>query len=301
MGRILLTAMALFVTVCASAQVNSISRSNPVLDADEDTTQTTTINDIIAMQQKVLISSDTEKHFDKVWGRRKYRNFSYNSSKLKSKEAVALGTGKSKDLDFKSDWGFGIEMGTNYRLHKPISNLVSISLDYTWFDLNLNHFKAEDNATYDSSDEFKKDGESYFYMPWDALEKYEVNYGMMVGPSLTVAPFTSLASNNLHFFKIQLYYHLGYRFSTIFFKNDKSKDTSNNTELEDELKSTFKGEYGTGFYTKFGFNISWKTIGLGYEHSSGSLNYKPYNKDTFGKEKNKFTLGSSRIFLQLRF
>lgn len=312
--RLLLAMFALVAVTTASAQVNDIPK-NAVIDSDEDTTQVTTIDDIITMQQRVSVSSETERHLDNVWGRRKYVNIGYNSTTLESDKAVAIGTGDNQKLNFEKDWGFGIELGTNYRLHKPISNIVSINLDYTWFDLNLSHFKEEKNAYYNSADRIGTGDDALYYMPWKALEKYEVNYGMMLGPSVTVAPFITQSSQALHYFKFQLYYHLGYRFSTIFMKNDKKKDlvyqqsssTSTSTSTtsasneDNDMNNNFKGEWGTGFYTKFGFNVSWKFIGIGYEHSSGSINYKPYSKDTFGKEKNKFKLGTNRIYLTIRY
>lgn len=298
--RLLLATFAIAAMVSASAQVN-VTPKSAIIDPDEDTTQVTTINDIITMQQRVSLSSETEKHFDDVWGRRKYFNIGYNTTTLKSDKAVAIGTGDNEKLDFEKDWGLGLELGTSYKLHKPISNMVGIGLDYTWFDLNLNHFKAEDGATYNSGDLISNDGDSYNYMPWKALEKYEVNYGMMLGPSVTVAPFTTMSSNALHYIKFQLYYHLGYRFSALFFKNDEKKDVNSDREEDEDMNDNFKGEWGTGFYTKFGFNVSWKFIGLGYEHSSGGIKYKPFSKDNFGKEKNKFDLATNRIFLTIRY
>lgn len=275
-------------------------------DTGEDSAQVITLDSVLAMQQRVVSSKNAETRINKIWGRTKYRNIGFNSSTLKSKEEVALGTGRSEKLKFDSDWGVSLTFGTNYRLHRPIANIVSIGLDYTWFDVNLNHFKIDDDASYNSAETFTTDGgdddDTYHYMPWQ-LEKYEANYGMMLGPSVTVAPFVSTGIDQLAALKFQVYMHFGYRFSAMFFKNAKDKDTNPDIEDDDDAKDVrddFKGEWGHGFYTKFGFNVSWKAIGIGYEHSSGSLKYKSFSTSNYGKEKTKFSLGTNKVYIQIR-
>lgn len=301
--QLLLAAFALAFSTGIHAQAYGGQTPGGTLDADEDTSQVTTVDDIIAMQQKVSISSGTEKHYDDVWARRKYRNIGYNSTKLESSDKVDIGSAADMQglmLNFKSDWGVNIELGTNYRLHKPISNMVSINFDYTWFDLNINHFKAESfPAAYDVEDRTPSDDH---YVPW-TLEKYEADYGMMIGPSVTVAPLVNTSSQAAHFLKLQAYFHLGFRVSGFYIpKDDKRYDTKISEDMdEDDIGEIFKGGWGTGFYTKFGFNVSWKFIGLGYEYSSGGIKYKPFSSDTFGKKKEKFDLSSSRFFIQFRF
>lgn len=46
----------------------------PNLDMDEDTTEVTTVSDIVKMQQKVITNNNTEKHYLDMWKRRTYLN-----------------------------------------------------------------------------------------------------------------------------------------------------------------------------------------------------------------------------------
>ena len=187
---------------------------NPLLqnlDVKEDTANITTVKDIVAMQQNVLSNNNNEKHNNDIWRRRSFFNISKNSQSLESKNDVLTENGAMK-LNFKSNWGVGLQSGVNYRLHKkPIANMVNICLDYSWLDLNVHHFKAENDVSYDSRNK-QEDDEDKYYMPW-RLEKYEANYGMSLGPSVTVAPFVPLNVKELHYIKLQLYYHIGYNVS----------------------------------------------------------------------------------------
>lgn len=290
-AKFLLTAIAMTMAVCATAQTNNRDGKG-IIDNQEDTADVTTIAGIIDMQQKVYSSSNTEQHIKSVWKRKLYRNISYNSSKLTSDQSVYVSDTKQDKIDCKSDWGFSFQLGTNYWLHKPIANMVTFAIDYTWMDINLNHFKAVDehyNSTWERNDNY--------VMPWN-LQKYEVDYGMNIGPSITVAPFVPLGNKQLDFIKLQVYYHIGYRISGLFLSGGEDDYNKTSSRNDDEMPD-FKAEWGHGMYTSFGVNLTWKAIGIGYEHSSGNFKYKPFVSD-FGKEKTKMKLGTSRIFLQIR-
>lgn len=283
----------------ASAQNEAHLLQN--LDLEEDTTDVTSLNDIIAMQQRVLSSSNSEKHYNDVWRRRSFFNLTKNSTTLESEGKVATGEGKSDNISLVNDWGFGMQAGTNYRLHKkPIAHMVVIGLDYSWLDLNVNHFKADDFKKYDSSEKFKdEEGESKFYMPW-CLEKYEANYGMSLGPSVTVAPFVPLNIKQLDYFRLQAYYHIGYSASFMYSLNDEAKDNSPSGTDHDIMADNLKIVWGHGLYKTFGINLTWKGIGFGYEHRTGTYEYQPLSTADFGKGKNKFNNSVNRLILQFR-
>ena len=114
------------------------------IDWSEDTTEITTIKDIIKVQQQVTSRNATEQHFADVWGRRGYFNFSYNNTKLTPKDNNYPNGQGGFVSEMKSDWGASIQYGRCYRLHKkPIANVATFNIDYTGIDLNVNHFKAE--------------------------------------------------------------------------------------------------------------------------------------------------------------
>lgn len=302
---------------CAcTAQAQDIN-SIPNLDLEEDSTGVASVSDIVKMQQEVLSNKQAGKHFQNVWKRRSFFNMSWTESKMKCDDKT-IG-------DFKSDWGVTLQSGTNYRLHKkPIAKMINIALDYSWLNLNVNHIKAEDPTSekgidgkylYNSTDRNVVHGgesgktDEYYVFPWN-LEKYEANYGMTLGPSITIAPFVPLGVKQLDYLKIQAYYHIGYSASFLYTVNKKEFDQNqtlsetgyNRDAYKDynTMKNNLKLQWGHGMTSTFGFNIFWKRVGIGYERTTGTFKYKNFNTDDFGKFKTKFTNEYSRIYLTIR-
>lgn len=274
----------------------------------EDSTEITTINDIIKMQQEVTSKNFTEKHYREVWSRKSYLNLSYNTTKLTPDENIPTGVNAGIVPEFKSNWGFSLQVGRSYALHKnPIANILQFNIDYTYIDLNVNHFAQEGDGKnlYDSNAKWTKGNDEYFYTPWN-LEKYELNYGMAIGPSIAVAPFTSTSSSGLHHLKINLFYHIGYHASLLWMTNDEDADVNQNTtdaapkENHEKMKDNAKFDLGHGMISSFGFSVTWKSIGLGYEYRTAGLKYKSLSKRDFGDESYKYKTSTSRVFIQFR-
>lgn len=292
-------------SIVAFAQIEQDNKTVSI-DWKEDSTEITTINDIIKVQQQLTSRSDEERHFSSVWGRRGYFNFSYNSTKLSPKGNIQTADPSISGgvPEFKSDWGVSIQYGRSYRLHKkPIGNIALFNIDYTGIDLNVNHFKAEGNGKelYNSNNTFNDNGDSYYYTPWN-MEKYEANYGMTLGPSLTLAPFNLTNSKGLHYLKFNIFFHVGYHVSFIYMPNDKEADVNTDTTSEgyEKMRNNLKLDWGHGMITSFGFNVSWKAIGIGYELRNGNMKYKSINTGDFSKKENEFKSTTSRIYLQIR-
>lgn len=274
----------------------------------EDSTEITTINDIIKMQQDVTNKNFKESHYRDVWSRKSYLNLSYNTTTLTPDQNIPTGIGSALVPEFKSNWGFSLQVGRSYALHKtPIANILQFNIDYTYIDLNVNHFTQEGDGKnlYDSNAKFVADSKEYYYTPWN-LEKYDLNYGMAIGPSLSIAPFTSLGSAGLHHFKLNVFFHVGYHVSLLYMTNDKDADVNqNSTDTEeknnyDKMKDNLKMDLGHGLTTSFGFSLTWKAIGLGYEHRSAGLKYKSLSTSDFGKDTYKFKSSTNRVFIQFR-
>lgn len=306
-----ITAASMACACTAQAQdINSI----PNLDLEEDSTGVASVSDIVKMQQEVLSNKQAGKHFQNVWKRRSFFNMSWTESKMKYKGDKK--TGNDID-DFKSDWGVTLQSGTNYRLHKkPIAKMINIALDYSWLNLNVNHIKDADHEDgeflYNSTKRNVVPGESgktdeYYVYPWK-LEKYEANYGMTLGPSITIAPFVPLGVKQLDYLKIQAYYHIGYSASFLYTLNKEEFDENQNPSQSNAdaykdyntMKDNLKLQWGHGMTSTFGFNIFWKRVGIGYERTTGTFKYKNFNTGDFGREKTKFTNEYSRIYLTIR-
>lgn len=271
-----------------------------VIEEEEVYVGSSSLDDIINTQGRITQNVSTEKHFESVWSRKGYFNISYNSARLEPKATynVVYNNGKYVALEnMKSDWGAGIQWGRNYSiLRSPIANMVMINIDYTPLDFNANHYKkAEGQYLFDSSD--KQDNS--LELPWNA-EKFEFDYGMNVGPSITLAPFTKLNNlNGLHFLKFNVYYHIGYHVSLLYFMPKKEQDKTPST-FDDINSVASKLCFGHGLTNAVGFNVSWKAIGIGYEMRWANLDYKSFNTGDFGKTTYKFKAPTSRVYLDLR-
>lgn len=297
--------MASLFTISAYAQIEDERIAD--IDWTEDSTEVITIQDIVQQQQIVSVNNSAERHFSDVWGRRSYINFAFNTVTLSPQVTVPTGINNGTVKDMSSDWGASFQYGRSYRLHKlPISNILQFCIDFTGIDLNVNHFKSVgEGKLYDSRQRINEGNSFYYYTPWN-LEKYEFNYGMSIGPSLTIAPFTSVSQKELHYLKFQLYYHIGYHVSFLYMPNDKDADMNDATQYDEEYKykqemaDNFKMDWGHGLINSFGINMSWKFIGVGYEYRTASLKYKAINTGQYGDEKYKFSNSTSRVYLQLR-
>lgn len=305
MKRKLIFILTCLLSTAVFAQVEN-DDNKVVIDWSEDSTDITTIQDIIKVQQQVTNRNVTEQHFADVWGRRGYFNFSYNTTKLSPKGNYPNGLDNGFVGELKSNWGASIQYGRSYRLHKkPIGNVALFNIDYTGIDLNVNHFEAIGNGTYKYNSSIKhtetEDGKAseYYNLPWN-MEKYEVNYGMTLGPSLTLAPFNLLSGNGLHYIKFNIFYHIGYNISMIYSPNDKKLDENQSGEDFQAMESNLKMAWGHGMMQSFGFNISWKAIGIGFEHRSSTIKYKAMNTKDFGKNEYEFSSATNRISLQIR-
>lgn len=275
----------------------------------EDTTEVTTINDIIRMQQDVTNKKYAESHYRDVWSRKGYFNISYNSTTLTPDQSIPTGVGGNVVPEFKSDWGVSLNIGRSYALHKsPIANMLQFNFDFSYIDLNVNHFKQEGDGKnlYDSREVLPGTTDKFF-TPWN-LEKYDFNYGMSVGPSISIAPFTSTNVSGLHHIKLNAFFHVGYHVSLLYMLNDEEADINQGDDPTDpiaveryeKMKDNLKLDLGHGLITSFGFSVTWKFIGLGYEHRSGSLEYKSLSKNDFSNEKYKFKSSTNRVFIQFR-
>lgn len=307
MKRKLLVMTTCFVSTAAFAQLGTHEDRQDIIDWAEDSTEIKTISDIIAEQEKASAVNATEKHFSDVWGRRSYMNFGFSMSKLNQKGGIQTGLGGIVP-NFSSNWGASFQYGRNYRLHKkPIANFMQFNFDFTGIDINVNHY-AEENGKplFDSAEPYRSvdvnDKKDYYYTPWQ-LEKYEGSYNMSLGPSLTIAPFNSVGGNQLHFLKLNFYYHVGYQFNLLFIVGDVRKDKNSDDNVKnrwDEMSDTKAIDWSHGVVQSFGLNLSWKSIGVGYEHRSGKLKYKSLAPGVFSSDKFEFDSSVNRIYLQYR-
>lgn len=288
MKKTLITLMAFAIASLSYAQDIFYPENNPTPEESTDSSTVTSLADIIGAQSNLQSRADNYSHYKKIWGMNTFFNLSYNTTKFDSKELPTSANGKYAD-EYDNSVGFGMQWGHFYNFHKkPIGTVLFIGLDYTWLDLNANHFSASNKPI---AYEFANDNKT-FNMPW-YNEKWTFDYGMSLGPSLTFYPFTSLGKKGTDNIRIQFYYHVGYSVALASI-NKVPKGA-------DPTKTSTQMAFGQGFWTSFGMNLSWNLIGVGYEWRSGS-SYKFNSIDSDFKTGNvKFKQNTNRLYLQFRF
>ena len=309
---------ALLFALTAVAQIDE--NKQQLLDYEEDTANVVSLADILKMQQEVYSKNYNRENLQQVWKRKKTFTVSHNTSRLTARKVPFYEAKEDayneKSYKFKSDWGFSLQSANTFRLHKkPIANTVSFGLEFSPLNLSVNHYKQMPDFAYNSS--IVKDGSDtknlIYYSPW-GLEMYDISYGIHIGPSITLAPFTALKSKGLAHLRLQAYFALGYRFDIMFRSSDKDKDV-NDPEAEagdindpayngtaaqtayDKVNSSSLITWAHGLYTQFGFRINWKFNGISYEITKGDWKHKSVETKIFGSQKEKFNATSSRIGL----
>lgn len=289
-----------------------------ILDVAEDTTQVNTITDIVAIQEAVSKSNYTDAHFADVWSKKSFINIGYNlSSTMKAKQAINLGYNSHSITEFNKIQSGMIQAGHSYTLHKgALANMVQINLDYTYVDLGFSYIKAEpfanefdktdtettpdlnpdvngdnngDTNVFDPSTYYGYGAPKKTYLPW-AAKKYYLTYGMTLGPSITVAPLTMLPNRQLHYLKLNLYYHIGYH-AGIMYMDQKSNE---NATFDNVM-------WCHGLSQSYGVSLSWKSIGIGWE---SRFSFSPKFKSFSGENPKggyKFDNTSSRIYISIRY
>ncbi len=302
-NRVILFTVVAFMASAIYAQ--DIGKGVYVIDENEDTTNVVSVKNILLSQRRVFSRKTNSERFKRIWASRPFFNISYMNETLTPAENVPITDpstssqylNNGKAVKYKSNWGISLQNGINLRLHKtPITEMITFCLDVSWIEFSVAHFKAESSDSLKAVDNTFYEDKHQFYIPYNA-EKYEANYGVSLGPSLSIAPFTLIDSSpGLHFFKINVYYHIGYNASVLLFNNDDSEHKSDRTN-NDGLSFAF----GHGLSQSFGVNLNWKRIGVGYEQRTTSYKYKSLKKDIYGDNKYKFDSSSTRFYLRIKF
>lgn len=310
--KIFLSAWIMLFSMNAFGQTDMTEVSQ--LDFEEDTTNVTSLNDIIQMQELVYTQSFRSNVVKGVWKRKKNFYVSYNNVKLSGKDLRTYNVNNGKyedkqDVDFESDWAITLKRSRTIPFHKrPIADVVSFGLEFSGLDLSVAHYKQDTAAFYDSQIPLiieNKDGDKneYYHMPW-GLEMYTAAYGMHIGPSITLAPFTHLRSPGLANIRLMTYFNVGYRGALMLLVGDDEKDVnyanrnvSNYREDFDKMSNSSKISWAHGLTTSWGIRLNWKGIGIGYEMISGDLKFKSFEKKIYSGEKYKFSEKSKRITL----
>ena len=119
-----------------------------------------------------------------------------------------------------------------------------------------------------------------------------------VCPSVRLSP-SHRSSKGVHFFKLNIYFHIGYAASIITILNSSANDVGTDASYRKKMSGT-SFDFGHGLYTSFGINLSWKAIGAGFEQRNGKLDCFSLNKEIYGSEHYDLSMALPRVYLNFR-
>lgn len=316
MRRIFFSFLALAFALSASAQsTDSLTNTDDM--SREDLIQTigslhgrlaTVTSELQACAQREADRLEAER-FEKIWGKKKYWQFSYVTDKLVNKDVPDF-----KQL--KSKWGVSIVKGRTIAMHKrPIADILKIGLDVNLPDITFAQYKKGNGIgltglDWDADDDYKSKfrpgitrdaddyGDGYGYDDDDDedfgvdldLGTYQIEVGLGIGPNIQVAPFYHYG-HGLEYLKAFTFFHVTPSYSLILQSEDGDAQLN----------------HGYATFFNFGIGLTYKSFSLGFETRSGSGKYKMAELDMddmenlFGSksDKMKFKTTSSRIFLRI--
>lgn len=307
--KFFLLLLALPMAICGTAQTDDSHVG--AIDFEEDTTHVTSLKDILEVQDLAFEKSYRSNIISAVWKRKKFFSVSFLSSSLSGDNVwlydPASGKMNEQPAKYKTDWGIAIKRSQVAAFHKkPIGGVLSFGLEYSPFDISVNHYSKDKDMQYNSSllrpadEENTTINDEHHYMPWGS-EMYTFSYGIHVGPSITVAPFARLKSPGAAHIRLQTYFTVGYRATFMLMSSDDKQDVNygvpsqkNNFEVVSESN---KLSWAHGLVLTWGVRLNWKGIGIGYELSNGGYTFKSLEKKIYGPYGTKFTESTSRISL----
>ncbi|MBR6191351.1 MAG: hypothetical protein IKQ68_04235 [Prevotella sp.] len=251
-----------------------------------DSTSFITLNDMVKREAATKAQQENQAFHEKLWDRRSYLNISYVSATLKSSELPTVGGTYSGE--YKSNGGVNLQYGHTYDFHqKPIADMVFIGLNYTGIDLSYASYSADVPSPY-----YQPGTNTPNNAPWHN-KKQTIDYGMALGPAVTVYPFTTLGNKHTDKIRFQLYFQVGYNASLTILQDGIVEQSKNKT------KDMYA--FAHGLSTKFGFSLTWDFVGLGYEIWNAPSYKNIYFDDLVDTGKMKTKVKSNRVFLQFRF
>lgn len=256
----------------------------------DDQSETRSLDDIINDQSKVTLVNVNDSHYRKVWSRCTFFNINYLNTNLSAENVPLNATGDKTSADYNQKFGAGITWGCSYRFHrKPIGRILFFGLDYVWTDFNFNKYEETTQP-----DGFDLGTISTYNLPWHN-KKTTIDYGMSLGPSITLYPFTHLNKRALDHIRLQAYYRVGYNVKLAMIGDLEKEIPKNNL-------GSFDGTaWGHGLYTEWGANFSWNFMGVGFAKRTDKGFGMKSTTNTFEKTPVTFDQNTTRLYVQFRF
>lgn len=229
--------------VCGTSKAQIVGYDEAPADRSNEVDSLREMVDVLSHQVNEM---DKDALYKKIWkDRAKYFYIGYVKQSLESKDG---------DFKYNSKFGVSLNWGKTYYLHeKPFWDMVKIGLDWTWMDFNYVKYSSLENDYSEDGDYYDYDGDYGYDGDYDGDGEeadlgfgcHQLEYGMQIGPSITVNPIDRL--------KVSTYFRF--------------QPSASVMVLDDEVYWAFAP------FVNFGMSVSWKALSFGVEGRWGSVKY----------------------------
>lgn len=192
------------------------------------------LRSVYTSMSSMLKQAEQQKHYEDIWGRRKFINVGYMWGGMKDLE------NKEK---YESEFAFSFSSGKVIYFHKkPIANMVKIGLD-AGLDLKINKYKDRPTDDDELMHGMQGGDDDAFHLGYFSLEP-----GLAIGPSVTVNPVSQL--------KVKAFFHVKPTYSMLIVDDDmrhsyKTTFTYGGEVLWGRIGIGIEGYTGTAKYNSF--------------------------------------------------
>ncbi len=280
MKQILLASLFTLSLLPISAQTDSSAVANGDLRQTVDS-----LTRIVAELKQNQEEMKHEQHLDRVWGRKSLMGISWVVSQTL--------TDKTTDNEWEQEFAIGLQWGKTYYLHrKPIAGMIKFGIDWNWTDVTYAKYKNPLEDMANAPTPYYEEGDDLF-TDID-LGMQQIDYGMAIGPSITVNPVGHL--------KAAAYFHYIPTGSMVLMDSEISAAYVGNmawgmTVSHKAFFVGFESRWGTGKYGKF--DIDDLDEDLGYDDATGEVDVPGFNN--LFKDKNKMKTKSFRLSFGFRW
>ena len=250
--------------------------------------------DELAQVKSELGVMETERRYEKIWKRKKYIKIGYEIPDIERTDGDAMA--------WDTEYAFSFQWGKTAYFHsKPLWGMVKFGLDYGFMNVSYAKLKLKTIETSNTSsspstgsgtvsnggfDEIVSDDPSGSILSLMGLDLglHKIDYGLHVGPSLSVNPWKHLI--------VSAYFH-AMPTSSFILENDQFS-------------------YGFGCAMSAGVSVAYKALSLGVEGVWSTIKYKQAsfeeddyddegNTSIFNTEEFKLKQKSPRFYIAFRF
>lgn len=294
--RIFAGTAALFLMLSATQaqEVNTDSIGGNIGTSAAQTDSVQALLEELSQLKSQLKSEEQDNLTEEIWKRKKYWKIGLGTPDIKRNDGESMA--------WKTEFSVFIEQGTTAYLHsKPLWGVLKFGIDYGFMDINYSKLKLKEvsksgpttsapgtsgGSNPDGFDEIVSEDPSGSIVSLLGIDlgMHKIEYGLHVGPSISVNPWNHLIAT--------AYFHVMPTASGII-ENDKFS-------------------YGFGLPMSAGISVSYKMFSVGAEWLWSSIKYKQtsfededdYSGGDFGlfdTEDFKLKQKGARFYIALRF